>query len=339
MFQLRAILPALVLVACPLHGGSRGDPDVLLGDGQQRYRWISGWLRVPGEADLGNTHGSIVSDSHGRIYFNTDTEQAVQVYTREGEFVRAFGADLKGGVHGMCIVQEKDGEFLYLVHHARGIWRKMTLDGEVVLESGAPEASGLYAKPDQFHPTSIAVVPDGDLFVADGYGLSWVHQYDHAGKYVRSFGGPGSEPSQMNCPHGLLIDKRAEPYTLLVADRENHRIQVFDLEGKLVSIITGMFRRPCSVQEHDGYLAVPDLAGRVTILDRKNELVVHLGDNPDESQRANNGVAREQWKDGVFIAPHSAHWDSAGDLYVMDWNYLGRINKLARVRESKTPAK
>lgn len=313
--------------------------EVLLGEGAQRYRWLGGWLHVPSGADLGNTHGSIVSDSRGRIYFNTDTEKAVQVFTREGEFVRAFGADLAGGVHGMCIVQEKEGEFLYLAHHARGIWRKMTLEGEVVLERAAPEVSGLYNKPDQFHPTSIAVVPDGDIFVADGYGLSWVHQYDHAGKYKRSFGGPGSEPSQMNCPHGLLIDKRAQPYTLLVADRENHRIQVFDLEGKLVSIITGMFRRPCSMQEHDGYLAVPDLAGRVTILDRKNELVVHLGDNPDESQRANNGVAREQWRDGVFIAPHSAHWDATGDLYVMDWNYLGRINKLARVRESKTPAK
>jgi hypothetical protein len=335
MFELVAIRELVIALATvlPIQDG------VLLGEGSHRYRWLDGWLQVPGGADLGNTHGSIVSDSRGQIYFNTDTEQAVRVHTKDGAFVRAFGADLAGGVHGMCIVQEKDGEFLYLVHHARGIWRKMKLDGEVVMEQGAPDASKLYAKPGEFHPTSIAVVPDGDIFVADGYGLSWVHQYDHAGKYIRSFGGPGGEPSNMNCPHGLLIDKRTQPYTLLVADRENHRIQVFALDGKLVSIITGMFRRPCSMQEHDGYLAVPDLAGRVTILDRKNELVVQLGDNPDESQRAQNGVPRDKWKDGVFIAPHSAHWDAAGDLYVMDWNYLGRVNKLARVRETEVRAK
>jgi hypothetical protein len=85
------------------------------------------------------------------------------------------------------------------------------------------------------------------------------------------------------------------------------------------------------MQERDGYLVVPDLAGRVTILDRENKLVCHLGDQPDESLRAQNGVPREKWKDGVFISPHSAHWDKQGNLYVMDWNYLGRVNKLQRV--------
>src|SRR6187455_3082199 len=104
MFQLRAILLLLCAFASSL---AADGPDVVIGEGIHRYRWLSGWLHVPGGADLGNTHGSIVSDSRGRIYFNTDTEQAIRVYTRDGEFVRSFGADLAGGVHGMCIVQEK----------------------------------------------------------------------------------------------------------------------------------------------------------------------------------------------------------------------------------------
>lgn len=307
----------------------------ILGTGAHRYRWVSGWLRTPRGEDLGNTHGSIVSDARGRIFLNTDSAQAIQVYSPDGEFLSSFGADLAGGVHGMCIVKETDGEFLYLVHHAQGKWRKMTLDGAVVFEHGFPQASGKYERADQFHPTSIAVVPDGDIFVADGYGLSWVHQYDRKANYVRSFGGPGDGREQMACPHGLLIDRRSATPTLLVADREHHRIQRFDLSGKLLGIIEGHFRRPCSMQEQGGFLAVPDLAGRVTILGPKDELVTHLGDNPDESLRANNGVPRDKWQDGIFLAPHSAHWDARGDLYVMDWNAIGRVNKLARVRESK----
>ena len=92
-----------------------------------------------------------------------------------------------------------------------------------------------------------------------------------------------------------------------------------------------MLRRPCKIQQRDEYLVIPDLAGRVTILDGSNELVTHLGDNPDESLRAVNGVPREQWVDGLFLAPHSAVWDEQGNLYVMDWNAVGRVNKLRRL--------
>jgi hypothetical protein len=78
-------------------------------------------------------------------------------------------------------------------------------------------------------------------------------------------------------------------------------------------------------------LVIADLAGRVTIFDRNNKLITHLGDNPDPKKRANNGVPREQWTDGEFIAPHCARWDTQGDLYVMDWVAVGRVTKLKRV--------
>ena len=92
-----------------------------------------------------------------------------------------------------------------------------------------------------------------------------------------------------------------------------------------------MLRRPCKIQQHGEFLVVPDLAGRVTILDGDNQLVTQLGDNPDPSLRAVNGVPRESWVDGEFLAPHSAAWDAHGNLYVMDWNALGRITKLRRI--------
>lgn len=326
---LCALLPSLASLPSPATGdGPR------LEAGPLRFEWIKDHFERPGGGELGNTHGVIVSDSQGFLYVNTDTEKAVMVYDAQGKYVRAFGADLAGGVHGMVINKEADGEYLYLVHHSLHEWRKLTLDGTTVMKRGFPVESGKYESADAFRPTSIAVASDGTIFVADGYGQHWIHRYDAQGTYLSTFGGYGTAAGQVDCPHGLLIDKRQQPETLLVADRGNHRLQVFDLQGVSQALIEGMFRLPCSMQEKDGYLAVPDLAGRVTILDRENKLVGHLGDNPDEALRAQNGVGREKWQDGLFISPHSAHFDAAGNLMVMDWNYLGRINKLARMQEA-----
>ncbi len=321
---ITTLLFALATSVLSADGPTPTDPT--LGAPPHRYVWETGWLKPPA-SELGNTHGVIVEDSNGLLYLNTDTERAISVYGSDGAFVRAFGAEEGEGVHGMCIVKESDGEFLYHVNFRLHTWKKRKLDGTVVWERGVPLESKKYASANEFKPTSIAVVPNGAIFVADGYGTSWVHQFDHAGQYVRSFGGPGV----MNCCHGLLVDTRREPHTLLVADRENARLLRYDLEGELLGEIKGMFRRPCSVQEKDGYLAVPDLAGRVTILGPDDQLVAQLGDQPDASKRARNDVPRAEWQDGVFLSPHSAHWDRGGNLYVMDWNFLGRVNKLRRL--------
>jgi hypothetical protein len=93
-----------------------------------------------------------------------------------------------------------------------------------------------------------------------------------------------------------------------------------------------LLRRPCHMHPFGDELAVADLAGRVTVLDSGLKLVAHMGDNPDPAKRANNGVLPADWKDGEFIAPHCANWDSAGNLYVTDWVSTGRITKLARVK-------
>ena len=129
----------------------------------------------------------------------------------------------------------------------------------------------------------------------------------------------------------MWVDTRGAEPELIVADRENHRLQRFDRQGQLLGVVEGMLRRPCKIQQRGEYLVIPDLAGRVTILDGDNQLVTHLGDNPDVAKRADNGVPPDEWVDGEFIAPHSAVWDQDGNLYVMDWNRHGRITKLRRL--------
>lgn len=301
-----------------------------LGAGAHRYDWVADWGRPADGKNLGNTHGAIAVDKAGRIYVNTDTEQAVLVYAADGKLVASWGKEWKGGLHGMALVQEGEQEFLYLAHTARHEVAKATLQGEVLWTLGAPKEAGIYDAKKHFNPTSIAVADNGDIYVADGYGQSWIHQFTKEREYVRSFGGPGTEPGKLRTPHGIWIDRRSTPAVLVVCDRENRRLQLFGLDGKHLRVIEGDVRRPCNVYVRGDDAVVADLCGRVTIFDREWKLVTHLGDNPDQTQWAQNGVAKDKWRDGLFISPHAAAWDARGDLYVMDWLSAGRISKLTR---------
>jgi hypothetical protein len=327
---------ALLLSAGALSLQEAADAPVRFTAGERVFEWVHGWGKLPEGMQLGNTHGCIVVDAKDNVYLNTDTENAVVVFDPDGTFVRAFGKELAGGLHGMALVREEGQEFLLLAHIGRHQVLKSTLEGEILWTVDYPKESGIYTSPDQYKPTSVAPLPDGGFLVADGYGASWIHRYDAQHGYVKSIGGPGTELGRMNCPHGIWVATGDAEPLLLVADRENNRIQVLDLDGKprreVKDTATDLLRRPCHMHPYGSELAVADLAGRVTLLDASLALIAHLGDNPDPAKRANNGVPPAEWKDGEFVAPHCANWDSNGNLYVTDWVSAGRITKLARVR-------
>jgi DNA-binding beta-propeller fold protein YncE len=321
-------LPLLVAL-CWLTAASVDDR-ILMGEDSHQYAWSSGWGASP-EGEYGNTHGCVAVDSAGRIWFNTDTEKALVVLNRDGSLHKSFGKEFAGGLHGMTIRTEGKEEFVYLAHTGRQEVIKATTDGEVVWKIGIPTESGHYPDPSRYRPTDVSVAPDGSVFVADGYGSSWVHKFDSEGKYLLSIGGPGKEPGKFQTPHGIYVDDRGEETVLLVADRQNGRLQVFDLDGNFKRVVDGMLRLPCNVVPNGKDLIIPDLKGRVTVLNEKYELICQLGDNPDPSLRAKHGAARAEWKDGLFTAPHGAAADKEGNIYVVDWNFLGRISRLERL--------
>ena len=302
---------------------------VRTGAGSWTFESVAGWAKIPEGKAYGPTHGGVAVAKSGEIYTATDGPEGIAVFAPDGKLARTVGKEFSG-CHSLLLREEKGEEFLYAAHLREHQVVKLRLDGTAVWTLGAPMESKAYDSSDKFMPTSVAVAPDGRIFVADGYGTSLIHAFDAERKWVKSFAGAGKEDGKVETCHGIAIDARGEAPLLLVCDRENRRLVRFDLDGKFVDTFARDLRRPCSVSFLGDAVAVAELAGRVTILDAKGAVLAHLGDNPDESQRANFGVPPEAWKDGIFTAPHGIAFDAQGDLLVQDWNQSGRISKLRR---------
>jgi hypothetical protein len=256
------------------------------------------------------------------------------VFDAEGKYVRSFGKEFHGGGHGLAIRKEAGEAFLYLCDVKNRRVAKRSLRGDVVWTLGYPEQAGVYQKPDQYCPTNVAFAPDGGFYVGDGYGLSYIHQYDKDAKWVRTWGGAGSEPGKLRCPHGLWFDDRpGRTPALVVADRANSRLQYFSADGKHVGFTTGL-PHPCYFSIRNDTLLVPDLHARVTLLDIENKPLVHLGYDEAWTRHVLQDGLRgkpDQWQPGRFVHPHQAAFDKDGNIFVVEWVPIGRVTKLRRV--------
>ena len=345
LFTLGAGTAASVLRP-PLAGsaqGPKGDP-VIVGSGAHRYEWVKGWGTLPDGMKLGSMHGGVAVDSQNLVYVTTDGEGSIVVFDPDGKFVRAIGKewipDKEGaGTHDIQVHREGGQDYIYIVSLFRHEFAKLTTAGEVVWVKGFPEKSGIYKSKDEFAPTGIAVAPSGEFFVTDGYGTNYIHRYSKSGDYLSSWGGKSTdakEPGKFSTPHKILIDERGPAPTVLVTDRANHRLQWFTLEGKYVKTVDGtdndFLRLPAALSIRGADVAIGDLKGRVTIIDRDNKLAAQLGDSGNEKKQATNQIPPEQWVDGQLISPHGVSFDGEGSLYVSEWALTGRVVKLKRVK-------
>jgi hypothetical protein len=332
------------LAACPffVHADDKaGGTAPVLGAGSHTYEAIHGWAQLTDGMRFGNTH-MVQEDSQGRIFIHhqNGAPDSTFIFDDQGKLIKSWGAKWRAGAHGMQLRKENGDEFLYLATTRQHKVVKTTLDGEELFVLGYPEmardASGqpCYQNEEKYQPTNIAFAPNGDFYVADGYGSNFVHRYSIRGEYISTFGGTGTNEGELRCPHGIWCDTRDAKPLIVIADRTNERLQWFDLDGTFVKAVVPedhAFRRPCHFDQRDGELLLPGLDGRVSILDRENNQVAILGDNSDARQRGKNNTPADRRKPGVFVAPHGATWDRNGNIYVTEWVADGRVVKLRKV--------
>jgi hypothetical protein len=306
---------------------------VRMGTGQMTFDTVPGWgLNASGKSVLGPTHGGVVIDKAGNIY--TSANNGVYVFSPDGKVIRRFLGQEFTNIHDLEIRDEADGEFIYAARNANAEAIKFHAEtGDIVLTLPFPEESGLKLK--KYSPTAITVAPNGDIIVADGYASNHIFKFDKTGKYLMHFGTKGNELKQFNTAHGMTLDTRYDPPRLLICDR-NHkpkgRLLHYSLEGEFIQVVVTGLGMPTSVAVQGDFVSVPDLHGRVVILDKSNTIIAVLGHNANPKTRVNFGIPQDQWIEGIFSGTHGSYWDNDGNLYVQDWNVSGRIIKLVRVK-------
>ena len=324
-----------------LHAADKaGIRNAVIGQGEHRYECIHGWGQLPPSIRWQTTHG-VAIDSAGLVYithqgYGKDVMDTVVVFDPQGKYVRSFGKEFHGGGHGIDIRAEGGEEFLYLSHMSgNGPVVKATLKGEIVWKNGFPAEANVYQDGAKYRPTNVAFLPDGGFCVGDGYGSHYIHQYDKAGRWVRTWGGAGKEPGQLQTPHGLWLDDRpGRSPALVVADRANARLQYITLDGRHLGFVHEVLF-PAHFDIRGDVLLVPDLHARVSLFDKNNKPIVHLGDDPAWRKQVLDGfkirTKPEAWPAGKFVHPHDACFDQAGNIFVVEWVQTGRVTLLKRV--------
>lgn len=346
----------------------------VLGIGEHQYQCNHNWAQLPAEFTWQTTHNAAV-DSAGLVYviheghLDKPDHPAIFVFDATGKYVRSFGNQFQGGGHGLEVHREGSDEFLYVTaYQQKRSFAKLTLTGDTVWHKYAPMETGIYADGEdnparragdnpwgrnRFMPTNFAFHPDGGFYLADGYGGYCVHRYDADGNWQSKFGKPSDDTDadgSFDTPHGVWIDARqaerldadgvAPEPLVVVADRANGRLQWFTLAGEHRRTQPS-FLLPANCDTRGNILLVPDLFGRVTLLDGANEVIAHLGDDseriladkPDGKAKTNWTIRGDesQWFAGKFVHPHDACFDADGNIYVVEWVQRGRVTKLTKI--------
>lgn len=288
------------------------------------YEFVPNFLTPPpGKETIGNGHGEIAVDAAGNFYVSVQEKDAgIQVYGPDGKFIKAL--NLPGSLHGFVIRKTEGEEFIYaaVLNESRVI--KAKLDGSVVLEIPKTAFPEEQAKPG-LKLTNCDVAPNGDIYVVDGYGKSWIFVFDKAGTFKKVFGGPG-EPLKLANTHKIFVDTRFEPARLFLCDRGNNRILHLSLDGELIGIIADKdLRRPSSASFHGDLVCVAEIAGRVSVWDKAGKLVAALGVNDTPGQTNTPKVEPKDWREGTVTSPHGITFDGKGNILETEWNQFGRV--------------
>ena len=294
----------------------------ILENNNYRYEEVSSWAQLPNGLGLGEVV-DIAVDGQDRVYLFCRGDHPVMVFEQDGHFIRSWGAGLFTRPHGITI---DEAGILYCADDD-GHWiGRFTEEGELLSSIGTRDHGAVAQSGDPFNrPTKVAFDPKTkDLYIADGYGNARIHKFSVEGEHLFSWGAYGTDPGQFNLPHSVCTDSAGKVY---VADRENHRIQIFDDQGNYITQWNNM-HRPCGLHIADDLVYIgqllsqypfnadyPNIGACISIHDLTGKRLARLGDS------------RSGEAPGQFIAPHGLAVDSGGSIYIgeVSWTVYGRL--------------
>lgn len=288
-----------------------------VGADKRQYEVVESWPTMPEGTSWGQVV-EIVVDSQDRVFVFHRGTPSPMIFNTAGDYQGTWPeSDHWRDIHGVTVGSDSDGEYFIVVDRDRHQVSRTTLDGDVAWTLGTRDTPGAEGKPFN-RPTDSAIAPNGDIYITDGYGNANVHQFTSKGEHIRTWGSRGVGPGQFNLPHGVRITERRGEPTVYVCDRENHRIQLFTLDGEYITKLTGVKQPADLVVDSDGVRYVAELQHRITILDTDDSTITRLGgeSNPEP---------------GSFVAPHTVWFDSQGSLYVGEVLEGQRVSKFTRV--------
>ena len=286
-----------------------------LGGGEWSFEVEESWAKIPDEIVLGDC-AAVGVDSKDNVYAFNRGDHPIAVFDQAGNLLRTWGEGVFTRPHGVHMAPD---DTIWLTDDGDHTVRRCTLDGRVLLTIGIPGKPSPFMSGEPFHRcTHTALSPQCDhLYISDGYGNARIHKFTVDGKLLSSWGEPGTDPGQFNIPHNICCDPEGWLY---VADRENHRVQVFDGNGKYETQWNNL-HRPCALHccggKHPNFivgelgpgmpvnLKAKNLGPRLSIVDSKGKRIARLG--------GEDGAGIET---GKFLAPHGIALDSKGDIYL-----------------------
>jgi len=302
--------------------------EVIIGHNSHRYKVDMNWGNLdPNKVPVKDCH-EMVQDSAGRIVLLTNhTNNNIIVYDKAGNLLETWGTTYPGA-HGLTLSKENGEDFLFITDYERHQVIKTTIKGKEIFTIDYPKESGFYDKKEDFKPTETAVLPNGEFYVADGYGKQYITHYSATGELLNIFGGFGNGDSQFKNAHGICLDTRnPNSPELLITARQQNALKRFSLSGEYIATIAVDGAWICRPVVHKNciYFAVlqsssanQDKSGFLLIMNEKNEVVSCPGAT---SPRYTNGNLNELYQTiRLFQYPHDVCIDDEDNMYVAQWN-------------------
>jgi DNA-binding beta-propeller fold protein YncE len=289
------------------------------------YEADADWAKIPAGWSFREVAG-VATDSRSRVYVFSRSEHPMMVFDPEGEFIESWGEGVFTKPHNVRVSPD---DFVFCSDIRDHTVRKFTQGGELLMTLGTrnvPSDTGgdgkitkIVRSAGPFNgPTDIGFGASGELYVSDGYANARVHVFSPDGSLISSWGRPGTRPGEFNLPHGLLVLGG----TMYVADRENNRMQIFDMKGEFVEEWTD-FAGPTGISTSpEGNLVIsefgydPGVPTRYSIPQHGRRILPRLTIRSPEGELLGKIEGEEKCATGSFFAPHAVCVDPRGDMYV-----------------------